>query len=61
MKVIWSFLKWRIFDGGYKVIEDYHCGCCGKYYKEKTIVPTYLISIADKWGICPECRETEDF
>jgi len=57
MKKLFAYIKWLLNDGRYVIIEGRHYGCCGKYYKEPYIIPVYQIGIADRWGLCFECRK----
>lgn len=55
MNKIIRYLKWLFNDGRYILSEGEHCGCCGKWYKRKIMIPTYLYSWGDKWGLCEGC------
>jgi hypothetical protein len=61
MKRLFRFIKWRLTDGSYKLVENFRCACCGKAYKEGFMIPTYLYWEGYiPWGVCYECRILEE-
>jgi len=57
MKKLYRYLIW--IKKGKPMINynGFHCGCCGKYVKEKFSVPTYKSCGKwwDTWCLCEEC------
>lgn len=56
MKLI-KWIRWRIKGRPNILYAGFHCGCCGKWVKEKIRVPTYKSDgeWLDTWGICESC------
>lgn len=54
-----GWIKWRRRGKPYKVYSGYNCGCCGKWVKKKTLIPTYQSQgrWMDTWGLCTDCQD----
>lgn len=57
-----KWINWHTSGKPYIKYAGFHCGCCGKWVKQKFRIRKYQSAgqWADTWGVCDQCCENAE-